>query len=94
MAQQNYDLKVCSHCPLREGPCIAGFAFMSQLGESCKIAGRITGIAPELTGEVTLESCPAHARCEVSFAVSAGALELSRGGHVLLRGYLAPAVTQ
>jgi hypothetical protein len=94
MARDHFELKVCSDCPMRAGPCLAGYAFMSQLGASCQIAGRITGTAPEIAGKVTLETCPARANCDVSFAVNAGALELSRHGHVLLRGRIAPVVMQ
>jgi hypothetical protein len=94
MSNHTYDLTIQAHCPLRAGPCLAGFAFMARLGQCCAMAARANGAPMAMSGAVTLESCAAQSACALDWQVDAGAMELSRAGRVLLRGHLAQAAMQ
>ena len=88
---QTHEITRAADCPLRGGPCLAGFAFLARLGVSCHLAGQITGEAPVLAGAVTLQDCPVQAGCTLDWRAEAGRLELSGMERVLLRGRLVTA---
>lgn len=94
MYKQTYDLSVQAHCPARGGPCLAGLAFMTRLGDCCARAHRATGAPLAMTGAVTLEDCAARRACALDWQVDADALELSHAGRVLLRGQLVEGAAQ
>lgn len=84
-ANTNSRISTGADCPLRGGPCCAGMAFMARLDAGLQLAQQVTGAAPDMTGEVVIETCPACSPCRLQWQANRGVSRLHDGMRVLLR---------
>lgn len=94
MQHQTFNLTAFTTCPTRGGTCLAGIAFLERLGLSLTLAQRVTGAAPDMDGDITVQNCPAYEDCALQWRAQAGQLELFTPDRTLARGYLGAAVSQ
>lgn len=73
-------------CPLRGGPCRAGMAFMARLDAGMRLAQQVTGAAPDMAGEVLIETCTAYSPRRLQWLASQGVRRLQDGAGGLLHG--------
>ena len=85
-ANTNSRISTGTDCPLRGGPCRAGMAFMARLDAGLRLAQQVTGAAPDMAGEVVIETCPACSPCRLQWQASQGVSRLQDGARVLLHG--------
>lgn len=94
MRHETLDLTSCATCPLRSGPCLAGMAFLERLSHALRMARRVTGVMPEMGGEVTLTQCSASDHCVLRWQAKAGAVQLCHDNQILLRGRMSAQLAQ